>query len=210
MTGDSIIFSATLPPFSSNSPSNVPSKEPSFVPSDSPSDVLSNSPSDVPSKEPSDAPSATGTAMKTKKGKSKVFATPAQVITGDVDSETTVKLKFLFDKSFTKMEYQVTTTTGLDETGNGITYVTLHCGSAGTDGGGFATMWEIPKYTVALMWWLTDSSIDPPDNVMKLGILESKNIFLLECKGKPLNTIASLYQAIRNGSIYMNIYSEKE
>ena len=166
-----------------------PSTGPSAGPSMKPSEVLSNSPSDVPSKEPSDVPSATGISMETKKGKSKVFATPAQVVTTGtaVDSETTAKLKFSFDKGFTKMEYQVIVTDDYN-----IMKIDLRCGSAGTNGGVAARMWEYDS---------------PLDNPKEEDNLVSQDVQDMVCDRKPLNTIASLYQAIRNGSIYLSIHS---
>ena len=51
--------------------------------------------------------------------------------------------------------------------------------------------------------------LDDGENNPKVeGILESKDLEDMECDGVQLNTIASLYEAIRNGSIYMNIHSE--
>jgi len=121
--------------------------------------------------------------METKKGKSKVFANAAQVVTTgtSVVSITTAKLKFSFDKGFTKMMYKVFVTNN----GLGITKIHLHCGTAGTNGGVAAQMWEY--------------------DTMKKGNLVSQDVQDIECEGKPINTIASLYQAMRNGSIYMSI-----
>ena len=80
--------------------------------------------------------------------------------------------------------YKVFVTNGLE-----ITKIHLHCGTAGTNGGVAARMWEY--------------------DTMKEGNLVSQDVQDMECDGKPLNTIASLYQAIRNGSIYLSIHTNE-
>merc|ERR1712238_113540 len=91
---------------------------------------------------------------------------------------------------FTKMEYKVIVT------GNGeqIMFIDLLCGSAGTNGGLVASMWG--------------NGNDTPNDVNESGNLVNADMQDMECEGVQINTIAGLYQAIRKGSIYMNIFSE--
>mmetsp|Transcript_39353 Transcript_39353/g.44303 ORF Transcript_39353/g.44303 Transcript_39353/m.44303 type:complete len:169 (-) Transcript_39353:91-597(-) len=106
-----------------------------------------------------------------------------------VDSDTTGKLKYEFDKGFTKMDYEVFIRDGIRITG-----IHLHCGSAGTDGAVAAVMFSDPPGT------------DIEDGSIVKGSIQSGGLVGIECEGLQVTTIASLYQAMRNGSIYMNIH----
>merc|ERR1711865_735852 len=88
-----------------------------------------------------------------------------------------------FGRGFESMKYK-----GFLKDFQAITMIHLHCGTAGTNGDVVADL-------------LTDGVFE--------GVLESKDMKDIECEGIQVNTIASLYQAIRNGSIYMNIHSEE-
>merc|ERR1711957_203654 len=107
-----------------------------------------------------------------------------------------------FNEGFTKMEYNVNVIDG-----SRLTMIHLHCGSAGTNGAVAAIMWQ-QMGDAPDDYDDDDGSDDGENNPEVKGLLESKDLKDIECEGVQLNTIASLYQAIRNGSIYMNIHSE--
>ena len=122
----------------------------------------------------------------------KVFANDAQIVTTTPLSDpvaATGKLKYFFAKGFTKMVYFVSATTDI---GDKITKIHLRCGTAGTNGEVVATLWN------------RESSTEEMTDKRYLVYQDVEN---MECEGKSINTIASLYQAIQNGSIYMSIYA---
>merc|ERR1712238_609386 len=85
----------------------------------------------------------------------------------------------------------------------------LHCGAAGTYDGVAALVYSGTNYdgVAALLW---DVMASPPQILYPKveGVLESTDVQDMVCEGKQLNTIASLYQAIRNGSIFLSIESQ--
>merc|ERR1712085_226797 len=111
-----------------------------------------------------------------------------------VVSETTAKLKYAFDKGFTKMDFKVTLKDFVDSP---LTMVHLHCGTAGTNGGVVADLMK------------KNCAVPGGGGVGADCTLESTDLNDIECEGVQVNTIASLYQAIRNGSIYMNVHSQE-
>ena len=104
------------------------------------------------------------------------------------------------------MEYKVLVINGLN-----LRNINLHCGSAGTNGGVAARMWTSKVFAEnnpKVEGILETKVLPPPGGTSLDSSLESKDVQDIVCNGVQLNTIASLYQAIRNGSIYLSIHSE--
>ena len=135
-------------------------------------------------------------------------ATGAQE-TADVDTDTTGFITLSFDEGFTEAEFEVNL-----EDAEGITAAHLHCGTAGTDGDILATLFEgtFPESSSSSgssSSKSSSSSGDSDDTLLTDGALENSDLAGTDCDGITVSTVAALYQAIRNGSVYLNIHSEE-
>lgn len=115
-------------------------------------------------------------------------AVPEQVVLDrPVVSNTMATMKYAFDESFTKMDFDICGSNGVN-----VTLVAFHCGTAGTNG------------PVAVEFMNEPNGANIEADCMS-GSLEPGYVNEINCEGVHLSTIASLYQAIKNDSIYLNV-----
>ena len=108
-----------------------------------------------------------------------------------VTTDTSASVELEFDAGYTKVDYTLHI-----EDGVGVTQAHLHCAPAGTNGP-----------VVAFLYGKIDDGVDFEDDEV-VGTIENGDISPQEdCGGVPLNNVASLYHAIRQGYIYVNVHT---
>lgn len=118
-------------------------------------------------------------------------------LTGDqevptVDTSTRGTATFRADPGLTELRFDVRVTNG-----NEITQAHLHCASAGVNGP-----------VVAFLFGPEDPGIDVSGR-LAAGAIENADIIATDGEpcGAALNNIASLYDAILEGRVYVNVHS---
>jgi hypothetical protein len=136
------------------------------------------------------------------------FLSPDQEIPVPADVETTGNIQVAFDEDFEHLAYALYVDIGKDS-GVEIIQAHFHCGSAGINGPVFAFIYDSSK----------DSEVPDKDGILKIeGILSNDDLVkdadgkLFEKNslcGKPVNTIASVYELIEARKVYINVHSVK-
>lgn len=110
-----------------------------------------------------------------------------------VDTTARGTATFRFDPGLKEMRYEVRVTNGV-----GITQAHLHCAKSGVNGP-----------VVVFLFGPEDPGVDV-NGKLSSGTVENSD--LIETSGEPcgaeLNNVASLYQAILDGRVYVNVHSE--
>ena len=115
---------------------------------------------------------------------------------GGVDTNTTGTIEVEFDRALTQAQFRLSV-----RNGTGITQAHFHCASAGVNGP-----------IVAFLFGPVDPPIDVNDGAAQ-RVLDNSDIIPpatpenIEACGVPLNNIASLAFAMREGKIYANVHS---
>lgn len=112
-----------------------------------------------------------------------------------VATHTTAHVSLKFDEGFTKASYQLDIWKGV-----AITQVHLHCAAAGSNGAIVAFLFNV-------------APVPGPggvhiDGTASHGELTNAEIVPVTCASIQVNNIASLYEAILNRLIYVNVHSE--
>ncbi len=116
----------------------------------------------------------------------------AQEVPG-VITETTGKLRLNFDRGLTEADFRLRVNDG-----TGITQAHLHCARAGTNGP-----------VVAFLFGFIAGGVEV-DGLLSAGTLTNADFLGADCTGtagRPINNIASLAFAARDGLIYVNVHS---
>lgn len=124
----------------------------------------------------------------------RIFASGAQEIPAPgVTTETTARLDIQFNRGLSESTFRLAVNDGV-----GINQAHLHCGKAGINGP-----------VVAFLFGLDPNGVDI-DGVLSRGTLINLDIVDNDCAmqiGQPVNNIASLAAAIKNGLIYLNVHA---
>ncbi|KAL7551105.1 hypothetical protein ACHAWF_014301 [Thalassiosira exigua] len=120
-----------------------------------------------------------------------------QIRKKSVETDTTAKVKWKFDVGFTKMEYQIDVLYG-----NSVTKLDFHCAQSGQNG------------PIVVNFWHNDYG-KHFNGLAKEGKIYNRDIMCSEqgqdfchCDGLEVNNLVSLYNAMRNGSIYLNVHTK--
>lgn len=122
----------------------------------------------------------------------RIFASGAQEVPS-VITETTARLDIQFDRGLSESTYRLVVKDGV-----AINQAHLHCAGAGINGP-----------VVAFLFGLEPSGVDV-DGILSQGTLTNLDILGNDCAaliGQPVNNIASLVAAIKNGLIYLNVHA---
>ena len=117
---------------------------------------------------------------------------------GPVTTDTRSQIRWGFDEGFTKMGYEIKILLG-----EKVTLIHFHCGQAGSNGPVVVDFWETPPDTDG-----TDINGVARDGYLTNDDILSDNLDGGMCGNIKLNNIASLYQAMLNGDIYLNIHTQ--
>ena len=115
---------------------------------------------------------------------------------GGVDSTATGTVEVEFDKALTKAQFRLTVRNGI-----GVIQAHFHCAPAGVNGA-----------VVAFLFGPVDPAVDVSEGSVE-RTLENSDIITpatpenIEACGVPLNNIASLAFAMREGKIYANVHN---
>ena len=112
-----------------------------------------------------------------------------------IDTATTGRISLKFDSLLSEARYDLHINDG-----ELITQAHLHCAPAGTNGPAVAFLFNgapVPG----------PGGIDV-DGRLERGVLTNLDIIPTDCGGSPINNIASLLAAVRDGNIYVNVHSE--
>lgn len=112
-----------------------------------------------------------------------------------VMTETTADLKLEFDGCFSELEYKLEIEQGVN-----VTQVHLHCGMAGTNGPVIATLYNVAP--------VPGPGGEDIDGEAAKGVLVSDDLTALTCGDVEISNIASLYEAILNRQVYVNVHTE--
>lgn len=128
----------------------------------------------------------------------RIFASGAQEVSppapeGGVVTDTTARLDLQFNRLLSEATFRLNVNDGF-----GINQAHLHCGGAGSNGP-----------VVAFLFGLDPNGVDV-DGILSSGELTNLDIIdnaCIDAIGQPVNNIASLAAAIKNGLIYLNVHA---
>jgi CHRD domain len=123
-----------------------------------------------------------------------VVATGDQEVPDAIATKTTAELELTFDRGLTEVEYKL-----IVNNGKSITQAHLHCNFAGANGGIIANLAVLNADLAGVG--------EDVDGTLVEGVLTTDD--LLDCAelaGFTVN-IATLYDSIRDGAIYLNVHS---
>jgi len=116
---------------------------------------------------------------------------------GPVTTDMKSQVRYGFDEGFTKMGFEISILQGIQ-----VTLIHFHCAQAGSNGPVVVDFWETSDTDgtdingVALNGYLTN------DDILSNNLVDGM------CGNIKLNNLASLYQAMLNGDIYLNIHTQ--
>jgi hypothetical protein len=110
----------------------------------------------------------------------------------EVDEPTRGTATFRFDSGLREMRYDLRVTSGV-----GVTQAHLHCAEAGVNG------------PVVVFLFGPDTGGVNVTGQLASGTIKNADIIATESElcGKPLNNVASLYDAILEGRVYVNVHT---
>ena len=119
-------------------------------------------------------------------------------VLGPVMTDMKSQVRWGFDEGFTKMGFEISILQGIQ-----VTLIHFHCAQAGSNGPVVVDFWETPPDTDG-----TDINGVALDGYLSNDDILSDNLDDGMCGDIKLNNLASLYQAMLNGDIYLNIHTQ--